>query len=260
MDLQVWVLAARAVATDEAAALLTADETARAGQFAVPGARDLFVASRAVQRTLGSALLGVAPQQVPIGRTCLHCGHRDHGKPRFLARQAPEYSVSHSGALVLVGYARTGRIGLDIEADDRRTDLAGLIPRIASPAERRRLGRVPPPDLRRACLRLWTRKEAVVKLTGHGLALPFTRFSVDEAVASADEPVPDWPDEPVWLRDLPVEPGYTAALATSPAPAEVTVARLTSLAELRVRRATAGHPRPEQSPLRPAGLDRAGDP
>ncbi|GGM61274.1 4'-phosphopantetheinyl transferase [Micromonospora sonchi] len=233
MDLRVWVVATETSVT-EAASLLSDDETARAARFTAEGARDLFVVSRAVQRMLGSALLGIAPGEVTFGRNCLRCGDRDHGKPRFLARQSLEYSVSHSGALVLVGYAPTGRIGLDIEADDRRTDLTAMLPRIASPAEGRRIGQLPPKERRSACLRLWTRKEAVAKLTGHGLALPFIKFSVDGQTASADGPVADWPDEPVWLRDLPVQAGYTAALATSPAPAEVTVERLTSLAALRV--------------------------
>jgi 4'-phosphopantetheinyl transferase len=233
VDLRVWVVAAPAAAA-AGAALLSDGEAARAERFTAPLARDLFVASRAVQRTLGGALLGIAPREVAFDRSCQRCGHRDHGKPRFRAERAPEYSVSHSGTLVLVGYARTGRIGLDLEADDRRTDVVGLIPRIASAAEQRRLGQVPPQDRRRACLRLWTRKESVAKLTGHGLALPFTRFSVDGPAATADEPVAGWPDEPVWLCDLPMDAGYTAALATSPATAEVAVQRLASLDELRV--------------------------
>lgn len=226
-----WIVNAPAVAAG-APSLLTADETRRARRFALPPARDLFLASRALQRTLGSRLLGVAAQEVTFDRTCVHCGHHYHGKPRLVGLPSVDYSVSHSGAMVALAYADGGRVGVDVEADQRRTDLVTLIPKVASEAEQRRLAQLAPDARRRAFLRLWTRKEAVVKLTGHGLAVPFTQICAEGPAVTVDPPPPGWPGAPVWIRDLSVDRGHPAALASSPEAAEVAVQRVASLDQL----------------------------
>jgi len=229
----VWIVDAPAVAAS-ARRLLSAAESQHAERFAVPAARDLFLASRALQRVLGSRLLHIAAPQVTFDRRCLHCDHDDHGKPRLVRLPWLDYSVSHSGTLVALAFTTRGQIGLDLEADDRRTDPGTLLPIIASPAEHQRLASLDTDARRRAALRLWTRKEAVTKLTGHGLALPLRQISAERAVAAVDPVPPGWPQAPVWIQDLAIAPGYTAALASSPEPAEVTVERVSTLDRLPV--------------------------
>ena len=63
--------------------------------------------------------------------------------------------------------------------------------------------------------RAWVRKEAVVKLTGHGLGLEPNCVDVRNSVAVVTG-VPGWlPDEPIKLLDLPATFGYCAALAST---------------------------------------------
>jgi 4'-phosphopantetheinyl transferase len=127
---------------------------------------------------------------------------------------------------VALAYAPRGRVGLDLEADERLIDLDILLPRIATATERQALAALPAEARRAAFMRLWTRKEAVVKLTGHGLALPFEDFSANGFKIIVG--VPGWASEPVWISDLAVDVGYTAALATTPESAEVVVRRVTA--------------------------------
>src|SRR5690606_29868671 len=133
VGVRVWIVDAPAVAAS-ARRLLSAAESQHAERFAVPAARDLFLSSRALQRVLGSRLLHIAAPQVTFDRRCLHCDHDDHGKPRLVGLPWLDYSVSHSGTLVALAFTTRGQIGLDLEADDRRTDPGTLLPIIASPA------------------------------------------------------------------------------------------------------------------------------
>ena len=80
------------------------------------------------------------------------------GKP-FLAAGHPEYSLSHSGAHVLLGVSDTP-IGVDMERRDRPVTPA-VQTRICLPCER---GLDP--------LLVFTRKECAMKLTGSGFGLP----------------------------------------------------------------------------------------
>jgi 4'-phosphopantetheinyl transferase len=225
VDVEVWLADASAVAADAGPAL-TEQEHRHAAGFVAPAARDHFVASRALQRALGSRLLGTTARQIAFDRRCAYCGHDKHGKPRLAEARQIDYSVSHSGTLVALAYAPRGRVGLDLEADERLIDPDVLLPRVATAAERQALAVLPVEARRPAFMRLWTRKEAVVKLTGHGLALPFEDFSADgfKIIIGA----PGCAGEPVWISDLAVDVGYTAALATTPESAEVVVRRITA--------------------------------
>ncbi len=74
----------------------------------------------------------------------------------------------------------------------------------------------------------WTRKEALLKATGHGLASPMTRITL--APGGSPAGVEDWtgdgaPAGPMWLRDLRPAAGHLAALAgPGAAPPTVVVA------------------------------------
>jgi 4'-phosphopantetheinyl transferase len=65
--------------------------------------------------------------------------------------------------------------------------------------------------------RYWTRKEAVIKATGHGLATPLSSFGVSHPREAAR--LRCWTpesrlDERMRLHDIDAVPGYAAALAT----------------------------------------------
>lgn len=222
--MEVWVADVAGLG-DAPARLLDAADRDRAARYRSEPARRLFAASRAMQRVLGGHYLGVPADRVAIGRRCALCGDDSHGRPYLVDGGGVDYSVSHSGTLVVAGYARDARVGVDLEADDRRTDHELLSGQVLAPAERDSLVGLTGDAARRAFLRLWTRKEAVLKLTGHGLVVPLADVTV-LASPVAVSPVPGgWPAAPLWVSDLSIMDGYRGAIASTTADPAVVVHR-----------------------------------
>jgi 4'-phosphopantetheinyl transferase len=198
--------------------LLDAGERARAERYVSEPARRLFIASRAAQRVLAARYLDTDPRAVRLVRRCPTCGSTDHGRPALPAAPDLDFSVSHTRDLVVLAFRRGGRVGVDVELADRRVDLdgtGGLVGASLVAAEAATLPAGPPDARRAAFYRLWTRKEAALKLTGHGLTVPLTDLDVTGELAVVS-PVPaGWPARPIRLTDLGVTGGYTAALATT---------------------------------------------
>jgi 4'-phosphopantetheinyl transferase len=189
--------------------LLDAGERLRAGRYVSEPARRLFVASRAAQRTLAARYLKTDPRAVRLDRRCPTCGSTDHGRPTLPDAPDLDFSVSHTGNLVVLAYRRGGRVGVDVESVDRKVDIPAMVGSVFTDREAADLDPVP-----EAFYRLWTRKEATLKLTGHGLTVPLTDLDVTGDLARVDPAPAGWPAEPVRLTDLDV-PGHVAALATT---------------------------------------------
>jgi 4'-phosphopantetheinyl transferase len=177
------------------------------------------VASRAVQRLVAAHYRGVDPRRVVIRRTCVHCGSRTHGRPYLVDGGELDFSVSHSGDWIVIAVVGVGRVGVDLEfhrLPDRIDDLSSAI---LSPAEAAEYRSLPGSDRSTWMYRTWVRKEAVIKLTGHGIDLDtMSRVDVREALAdfSGSSDSPGLPREgPVRLRDLPAPRDYRAALAST---------------------------------------------
>nr|ASV47071.1 hypothetical protein [uncultured bacterium] len=180
-------------------ALLDAHERARLARFRRPADRARYLAAHALARRAVAAVRGADPAALVIDRTC-RCGE-PHGKPSVA--DGPEFSLTHAGDLVGVAvHARP--VGLDVERERPLADLVGVAAHACSPDE-------PAPDPT-GFFRLWTRKEALLKTTGLGLASPMSAITLDgPRVAS-------WtgegaPDGPVWLVDLSPAPGHPGAVA-----------------------------------------------
>ena len=181
--------------------------------------REFLVCRGALRRVLAGPL-GIEPLAVPILEGA-------HGKPSLApdGRPALGFNVSHSGERFVVAAAVGMEPGVDIERVRTRRSLSRLARRFFSPAEQEEVAAAPDP--RHAFYRVWTRKEAVIKADGRGVAIGLDRFDVN-----AGEPPAllhaRWagaaPDEAArWsLHSLDAVPGYVAALAVrSPAAAVV---------------------------------------
>jgi 4'-phosphopantetheinyl transferase len=151
------------------AQLLDAAESGRLRSMRRREDRRRFVAGCAVLRLVLSARLGVAPRSVPLDRTCPVCGAR-HGRPR-LPSGRPHLSVSHSGALVSVALAECAPVGVDVERVDPALNVKELAARVLAEPEITHLSPLPADELPAAFFTYWTRKEAVLKATGDGLAV-----------------------------------------------------------------------------------------
>ncbi len=219
-----WVADVTRLPADAVMSLLSDEERGRAGNYQSASARELFVASRALQRLLGGRYLDRAPASIEVSRQCQLCERPgQHGRPFLPDAGGLDFSVSHSGSTVALAYSWGCRVGLDLEVLDRRLDVAALSERVLSDSEAVPFHGMPEDAQRPAFLRLWTRKEAVLKLTGHGLAVPLSEVHVAGDTAQVS-PVPDgWPETPIWLTDLAFDDTQLASLASTVADPQVSV-------------------------------------
>ena len=206
---------------DAAPGAVSPAEEARARRMGSARRRHEFLVCRGALRRVLAGALGIEPLAVPILEG-------PHGKPSLAPDRRPAlgFNVSHSGERFVIAAAVGMAPGVDVERVRPHRDLSSLARRFFSPAEQEEVAAAPDPL--RAFYRVWTRKEAVIKADGRGVAIGLARFDV-----SAGEPPAllhaRWagaaPDEAAhWsLRSIEAPPGYAAALAVRRPAATVVV-------------------------------------
>lgn len=135
--------------------LLSAAETAAAGKFSDKIARAAFVAGRSGLRRAASVYTGRDPREFEIS-ICAS------GKP-FFENLDLHFNLSHSGEAVAAAFSGSP-VGADIEIFGRCRNPDEIARRFFHPDE------VAACADEREFLRLWTAKEAMLKLTGTGLS------------------------------------------------------------------------------------------
>ncbi|WP_370107514.1 4'-phosphopantetheinyl transferase superfamily protein [Nocardioides sp.] len=145
--------------------LLSPEEQERARRFVRRQDRERFLVGAALLRLLLAERLDKDPLEVEVDRTCPTCG-RPHWKPR-IETNAIHCSVAHSGPYVLVALRDEEPIGVDVEAlaPGSAREHEDIHQAVLAPDE-------PAPRDAAEFLRLWTRKEALLKLSGQGLNTP----------------------------------------------------------------------------------------
>ena len=137
-----------------------------------------------------------------------------HGKPELAGPwTGVQVSLSHSGEFAAVALTGARRVGIDVQRLLAGVDVTGMAERFYPPADARFVatGRGAADQARRFT-RLWTRKEACVKVGG-GRLIPGLRLPVCG------------PDQigPCLVRDVPMPAGFYAAVALEgPLPYRVT--------------------------------------
>ena len=139
-----------------------------------------------------------------------------------------QFSASHSGDLLLLGFARGGMIGVDIEHLKLRPNALELARRFFAQSEADALAAMPQSEHVEAFYRLWTAKEASLKALGRGLSHGLDRVVFDlrrdglqpVGVSDVSEPVNEqadafaMPGPNAWnLREYMPLPGYRACIA-----------------------------------------------
>lgn len=163
-------------------------ERARRDRLRRAADRHRFAAAWWLTRQVLGQRTGRDPATLTFTRRCRRCGDPDHGKPRLVG-DGPEFNLSHSGDRVLLAVSDHAEVGVDVEQRARAlTDLRGYI---LHPDER-----VEDLDL----LRVWTRKEALLKASGDGLVIPMRQIRHEPTDGSE-------------VRDLDAGPDYAAAVA-----------------------------------------------
>ncbi|MDG4764515.1 4'-phosphopantetheinyl transferase superfamily protein [Solwaraspora sp. WMMD406] len=192
---QVWLLAESAVprlaADVPPAEVLSADELARIGRLATPGARRRRLGGRLMSRLLLARHAGVRP-----GALSFVTG--PYGRPELSPNPwGLRFNVSHTGGLIACVVTRGVPCGVDVQGPLRPETLPGLRSALTE-REQARLADLDPHDQASAIVDVWAVKEAYTKAIGVGLHYGFGRFEVHGA-----------PGGPVAVHDprLPVTRG-----------------------------------------------------
>ncbi|HEY4270041.1 MAG TPA: 4'-phosphopantetheinyl transferase superfamily protein [Galbitalea sp.] len=131
-------------------------------------------------------VLDVDPASVALSHLCTNCGSTSHGRPLIAmpARlRSAGISIAHSHGIDAIAVNPTGPIGVDLESISR-VARASIAASLLHPAEH--------PPTPRDVTRLWSAKEAVLKLLGIGLRLDPRALHIDFGVDSAH--LVSWPD------------------------------------------------------------------
>lgn len=158
-------LDASPAALDHWRGLLDEAEQARAARFHFEEDRRHYIAARGTLRELLGDYLAVDPREVRFQ-------YLASGKPR-VADPATDlkFNVSHSRECGLFAFARGREVGVDVELGARLgVDLTALTRRVFGARERVRWLLRPEEERRAAFLDVWTRKEALLKASGRGIA------------------------------------------------------------------------------------------
>jgi 4'-phosphopantetheinyl transferase len=129
------------------------------------------------------------------------------------------FNLSHSGDRALLAVALDVDVGVDIEAMRPEVEFRAIAERMFSAAERAAFARLADGELAPAFYRVWTRKEAFIKLLGDGLSFPLEDFDVSLDEDGGLDACRGHDRARFRVSSLPAAPGHAAALATGP-PAE----------------------------------------
>jgi 4'-phosphopantetheinyl transferase len=158
-------------------ARLNAQERDAHDRHAKPSDRLLHAAAHALKRHALSARFDGHPSAWTFTEN-------PNGKPRLSNPpdgNDPRFNLSHTAGLVAVAVSHGIELGLDVEAlDPAHADL-DTAEAFAHPAEWRALD-PKAADFIPAFYRLWTRKEALAKATGLGLALEVRQLILEDEI------------------------------------------------------------------------------
>lgn len=152
--------------------LLSPDESERAGRFRFECHRMQYVIGRGLLRVLLAGYLQTQPGAIRFHYT-------SKGKPELAGETGGiQFNLAHSGRIILLGFSRDRRIGIDLEEIRKDIDIDEIAERFFSPVERHYLASLPIARRYGEFFRCWTRKEALLKGTGEGLSVTLDSFSV----------------------------------------------------------------------------------
>ncbi len=193
----IWWREARGVRDDDIA-LLDEDERNRAGRLHRDADRARFVVAAALLRRKAALWLDEDPRSLAIDRVCMRCG-TPHGKPTMAGVHA---SITHAGDYVGVALTALGPVGLDLEPE--HAPVSEVAAQLLAPGESCA------DDLQ--LVRMWTRKESVVKATGDGVGVGLSRIRITAATSVPElRAYPGTSDLAARMTDLIAVPGYIAS-------------------------------------------------
>ncbi len=148
--------------------------------------------------------------QIPAEELVIERG--EFGKPYL--RDFPEwyFNLSHSGEKMLLAISHNTSVGIDIERIKLRHSITNLVKKCFSTSEQNYWFNLPEESQLRTFYDFWTRKEAVIKGIGRGIALGLNRCEID---TNQPNNFLNLPVNQTWqTHSLQISPDYCAAIAT----------------------------------------------
>lgn len=154
--------------------VLSEPEIARCAQFVDPTARSLYRLAHGGLRQILSGYLNQDPATLSFRTT-------ENGKPVLLHNSpgpALSFNLSHSGRRAAIAISPVAPVGVDIEQIRDCPNYIAIARRFFAVEELDFLISQPVHDQITIFFRIWTLKEAFIKLTGKALAQPLNSFAI----------------------------------------------------------------------------------
>lgn len=189
-----------------AGALLDSAEAERVARKRFTKDREVLLLTYALHRMWLAAMLDCAPTQVPLRRD-------ERGRPFVLGARL-QTSLSHCDDAIALAVSFEGEIGVDIEPRSRASEMLSLASHVGHPQELMELAQVQESERGEALLRLWVRKEALLKAVGVGLGWEMTGFEAPAGrlIGFGQNGAPA-----LQVTDLESDSSWAVGLATPPA-------------------------------------------
>jgi 4'-phosphopantetheinyl transferase len=188
---------------------LSAQERDRANRLVRPDVAESFRNRRRALRAILADYVDCEPEELELSA----------GKGGKIVLRHPakasdlRFSLSSSGDVGLIAITAASEIGVDVEMLRPVDMVEALVRRYFAPAEVDALLAVHPLCRSAAFLRCWTRKEAVMKAHGAGMALGLSCIEVGLAPHMAQAACVEIEGRSFSLIDLSAATGYSAAVA-----------------------------------------------
>jgi 4'-phosphopantetheinyl transferase len=196
--------------------ILSADEQVRAARFVRARERRRFARCRAALREILGALLDQSPaslgfRAVARGKPELDRAHQTDGQPRLL------FNLSHSARLAVIAVCRGYELGIDLEQIRPVSEAERIVESFFSEAEQVEFASIPASARPIAFVRGWTRKEAILKGLGVGIAGLASRHETGFGTGNVGAQfAPTTPNSRIgeWqLWEASPRPGFVATIA-----------------------------------------------
>lgn len=213
-DVHVWQASVEDMMTLTAALedVLDHREEARAVSFRRPADRQRYIGAHGVLRLLLGAYLRRDPAQVGIRVS-------SSGKPALAGSARLTglvFNLSHDDDVVLIGLSRFAHVGVDVQSHVTSSRVDLLYEQALTKGERAWLADRGGRGAVEEVMRLWTRKEAVVKADGTGMRRRLTELDVSGPSPLVVPHPGGRLGPPLLVRDLDVGAHFSAAVAASP--------------------------------------------
>lgn len=157
--------------------LLSPDEQKKAERYHFEKNTRQYIQTRGILRELLGEYLDSPPKSIEFG-------YNEYDKPTLKSKNKLKFNVSHSGEMALLAFNWEDEIGVDIEDSTREIEIDVVAKHFFSPNEVNTLLALPLSEQQPTFFNCWTRKEAIIKALGTGLAFPLNQFEVSMKVGS----------------------------------------------------------------------------